>query len=76
MITITATAPAAKGTVVTLSNGATFTVGPAFSHVVVYQSGGWNPATRANDLWCASRHKGAAAAARAAAADKGTAYAL
>jgi len=47
--------------------GRTTTIGKNYTHVVLYRTGGWEPATQASTGWCLSRHKSEAAAAKAAA---------
>lgn len=72
MITIHEVTKTANGHRIDFDNGVTINVGAAFGFVVVYQSGGWNPETKASDAWCFSKHKTAAAAHKAAAAEQGT----
>lgn len=47
-------------------DGRTVNVGAAFTHVVIYPTGGWNTVTKASDSACMSKHKSAAAAFKTA----------
>lgn len=53
-----------KGYRIDLDGGGVANIGAAFTHVVLYPTGGWNPATNESDLPTFSKHKTLVAARR------------